>query len=200
MKPITQISELEAQYGEVPEGANRKVVNHLTPLYRKWIQASRFMVLSTVGPGGTDGSPRGEDVPAVRIRDPKTVLFADWRGNNRIDSLRNIVSDGRLSLMFMNPNSNNVVRINGTGIVTADQDLRQDFTKRKTLPNTVVVVRVSEVYFQCAKALMRSDLWKGNAEGSDLPSAGQFLREQISGFDTEKYDSEYSSHAEKTMW
>ncbi|WP_375550856.1 MSMEG_1061 family FMN-dependent PPOX-type flavoprotein [Rhodophyticola porphyridii] len=200
MEPIQQISELEALYGEIPEGAKRKVINHMTPLYRKWIELSRFMVLSTVGPAGTDGSPRGEDGPVVRIRDPKTILFADWRGNNRIDSLRNIVDDGRLSLMFMVGNSNNVVRINGTGFVTADKDSRLLFAKREILPNTVVVVHVAEVYFQCAKALMRSGLWNVDNAQVDLPTAGQFLEEQMSGFNARKYDSEYRSHAERGMW
>ena len=100
MKMINTIAELEALYnGPVSDAAKRKVAAQLTPLYRKWILSSRFCILSTVGPEGTDGSPRGDIDPVVTELDPKTLAMPDWRGNNRMDSLRNIVRDGRVALM-----------------------------------------------------------------------------------------------------
>ena len=106
MQSISSISELEALYGQPSDAAIRKVSSRLTPLYRRWIMASRFCVLTSVGPDGTDGSPRGEDGPVVQELDPQTLAMPDWRGNNRLDSLRNIVRDGRVSLMFMVPGFN----------------------------------------------------------------------------------------------
>ena len=113
MQAIESIEALEAHYGEISPLALSKVCDHITALYQRWIQASRFMILSTVGPGGTDASPRGDSEEVVRIVDAKTLWLPDWKGNNRLDSLKNIVEDGRLSLMFMVPGSDTVVRING---------------------------------------------------------------------------------------
>ncbi len=199
MKPITDIAVLEALYGAAVPGAVTKVVTEITPLYRQWIEASRFVVLSTVGPEGTDGTPRGDDGPVVRIENATTLMLPDWRGNNRIDSLRNIVRDDRVSLMFMVPGSQNVVRVNGRGIVTADAGVCGSFEQRGKHPRSVVVVTVGEAYFQCAKAIMRSGLWsRDDAEG--LPSAGAFLRERQKDFDAETYDGGYAENAKAKMW
>ena len=129
MQYIDDIAALEALYGTPGQPSLRKVADHLTPLYRTWIMASRFAVLTTVGADGTDGSPRGDDGPVVTELDPHTLAMPDWRGNNRLDSLRNIVSDGRVSLMFMVPGSNTVVRVNGRARLTADADLRARFER-----------------------------------------------------------------------
>ena len=198
MSAISDIAALEALYGAAAQGSLDKVANAITPLYREWIAASRFVVLSTVGPEGTDASPRGDDGPVVRVADAGTLMLPDWRGNNRIDSLRNIVRDGRVSLLFMVPGSQNVVRVNGTGIVTAEAGVTGLFDKGGKTPVTVVVVTVGEVYFQCAKALMRSGLWSG--EEVAVPSAGDFLREAKDGFDAESYDAGYPEHAKERMW
>ena len=115
MTKITTIEELETHYGAAVPRSLTKVADHLTPAYARWIMASRFMVLSTVGPEGTDASPRGDDGSVVRIDGPSRILLPDWMGNNRIDSLRNIVRDPRVSVMFMVPGSGNVVRVNGQG-------------------------------------------------------------------------------------
>lgn len=111
---LDKTDALDALYGAPGEASIVKVMDRLTPCYRDWIAASRFCVLTTVGPEGTDGSPRGDDGPVVLELDEKHLALPDWRGNERIDSLRNIVRDGRVSLMFMVPGSNNVVRVNGT--------------------------------------------------------------------------------------
>ena len=130
MQNISSISELEALYGQPSDAAICKVSPRLTPLYRRWIMASRFCVLTSVGPDGTDGSPRGEDGPVVQELDPQTLAMPDWRGNNRLDSLRNIISDGRVSLMFMVPGSTTIVRVNGRAVLSAGTDLRTRFERR----------------------------------------------------------------------
>ena len=198
MGTITDIAELEGLYGDASPISLTKVVTALTPLYRQWIGAAKFVVLSTVGPEGTDGTPRGDDGPVVRIADDRTLMLPDWMGNNRIDSLRNIVRDGRVSLMFMVPGSNNVVRVNGTAVVTADADVTGSFEKAGKRPRSVVVVTIGEVYFQCAKALMRSALWSG--EAPKVPTAGQFVRERQADFDAEGYDTGYAEYAKPRMW
>ncbi|MCB1387216.1 MAG: pyridoxamine 5'-phosphate oxidase family protein [Nitratireductor sp.] len=198
--PVTTLEALEALYDEANPRSLTKVVRQLTPLYRRWIGASRFVILSTVGPEGTDASPRGDDGPVVRIADDGMLLLPDWRGNNRIDSLRNIVRDGRVSLMFMVPGSNNVVRVNGKAIVTADAAFCASFEKGGRQPRSVIVVAIGEVYFQCAKALMRSKLWQAGDESGAVPTAGQLIREQDGAFEAEPYDAGYGDYARERMW
>jgi uncharacterized protein len=199
MRTITDIATLESLFDAPLPTSLAKVARRLTPLYRRWIEAARFCVLSTVGPEGTDGSPRGDDGPVVRVVDDRTLWLPDWRGNNRIDSLRNILRDGRVSLMFMVPGSDNVVRVNGSAVLTDDPAVIRTFTQGNRRPKLVIVVTVGEVYFQCAKALMRSRLWSGEP-APDLPTAGQFLRDADADFDAESYDSTYPEAAEERMW
>ena len=199
MTPITDLNTLQEIYGDPVPASLTKVADHITPLYRQWIGAARFVILSTIGPEGTDASPRGDVEPVVRIADTKTLLLPDWRGNNRIDSLRNIVRDPRASLMFMIPGQNNVVRVNGAAIVTADPEATASFEQAGRHPRTVIAVTAQEVYFQCAKALMRSELWRG-AHPAGIPTAGQFIREQQEGFDARSYDAGYAEYAKPRMW
>ena len=197
---VRDVATLETLYGAPSEASLVKVAPRLTPLYRKWIMASRFCVISTVGAEGTDGSPRGDDGPVVQELDDRTLLLPDWRGNNRIDTLRNIVEDGRISLMFMVPGSNNVIRINGTTVVSLAKDLIARFNDEGRKPRAVIVVSIGEVYSQCARALLRAELWSGAHDTSDLPSIGQLLAEQKAGFDGQGYDADWDSRAAKTMW
>lgn len=200
MKTIDTLADLEALYDTPLPATLAKVRTGLTPSYRSWIGSARFLVLVTVGPDGTDGSPRGDDGPVVRIADDKTLLLPDWRGNNRIDSLRNIVTDGRVSLMFMIPGCRNVVRVNGRAVLTADADVRQSFERSGKTPKTVIIVTIGELYFQCAKALMRSDLWSGRDASGGVPSAGDFIREFTEGFDAKSYDDGYTKYAVPRLW
>lgn len=201
MKFIETLRDLETVYdAEIVPAALTKVADHLTPLYRTWVEAARFCILTTVGPEGTDGSPRGDDGPVVRVLDARTLALPDWRGNNRIDSLRNIVRDGRVSLMFMVPGSNNVVRVNGTARLTADPEMTERFEQRGKHPRSVIIVEIGEVYYQCAKALMRSGLWVRGDESARVPTAGQMNREMDAGFDAETYDRTYPHHAKGRMW
>lgn len=201
MQFLSSIEELERYYGEPGTASIRKVAHALTPLYRKWIMASRLCMVSTVGPEGADGSPRGDDGPVVTELDPKTLAMPDWHGNNRIDTLRNIVRDPRVSLMFMVPGSNNVVRVNGQARVTVDDDLRAQFEFKGRQPRSVIVIDIEEIYSQCARALMRARTWTSEDESADLPSIGDILAEQTEGEEGGKtYDDAWGARAAKTMW
>ncbi len=201
MRKIADVAALEAHYGTPGAPALRKVADRLTPLYRDWIMASKLCVLSTVGPDGTNASPRGDDGPVVLELDAHSLAMPDWRGNNRLDCLRDIVADGRVSLMFLVPGSNNVVRVNGRGFVTDDADLRARFEKQGRQPATVIVIQIAEIYTQCARALMRAGTWAGVDESSDLPSVGEILAEMTSGEEGgTPYDDAWGARAAKTMW
>ncbi|MCG8414140.1 MAG: pyridoxamine 5'-phosphate oxidase family protein [Pseudomonadales bacterium] len=200
MNKINTIEELEQLYDAVVPGALTKVRNHISPKYREWIDNSNFLILATVGPQGTDASPRGDIGQAVKILDEKTILLPDWRGNNRLDSLRNIIEDGRVSLMFMVPGSNNVVRINGTAALTAQEEFTSKFSDRNKRPRSVIVIEVVEIYFQCAKALMRSKLWQSEDRSKKVPTAGQFISEIDDQFDGNAYDIGYDDYAKDRMW
>jgi len=201
MQFIKDIPALEAIYGPAVPTSITKVADHLTPEYRAWIEASKFCVLSTVGPEGTDGTPRGSDGPVVLVGDDRTLFLPDWAGNNRIDSLRNIVRDPRCCLMFMVVGSNNVVRVNGTAQITDDAAVRARFDKAGKQPRTVLVFKLDEVYFQCAKALMRADLWGDKPDNSTLPTAGQIIKSQTKGAEGgPEYDAGYVARAKTQFW
>ena len=198
---IKTLDDLHRHYGTPAEAATVKVTKHLTPAYRAWLEHSRFCVLTTVGPEGTDGSPRGDEGPVVAILDPQTLALPDWHGNNRIDSLRNIVRDGRVSLMFLIPGALNALRINGTARLTADDDLRGRFERDGKQPRTVIVIRIDEVYSQCARALIRSGLWTSGDQSGGLPTVGDMLREISEGrIDGKAYDASWPGRAAQTMW
>lgn len=198
---ITTIEALEAIYGEANPGSIAKVVTEMTPEYAAWINAAKFCVLSTVGPEGTDATPRGEDGPVVTIEDATTLLMPDWAGNNRIDNLRNIVRDDRVSLMFFVIGDKNVVRVNGRGAISADPELRQRFAKGDKLPRSVLIVTLEEMYFQCAKAVMRAGLWDKDAKRPKVPSAGDFLKAATNGrVGGAEYDAVYEDRARAQFW
>ena len=200
MTQITTIEALEELYEEVNPLSLSKVASEITPLYRQWIEASRFVVVATVGARGVDASPRGDKGPVVKIVDNNSLHLPDWRGNNRLDSLRNIVDDGRISLMFMVPGSNNVVRVNGNASLHTDPALVASFDRKGLTPQSVIIIKVREAYFQCAKAIMRSGLWNGEGHGKQVPTAGQFLREAEASFDANNYDQGYAEYAKTRMW
>lgn len=197
---ITDLDTLHTHYSTPGQAATVKVTPCLTPAYRAWIEYARFAVLTTVGPEGTDGSPRGGDGPVVAILDDRTLALPDWKGNDRIDSLRNIVRDGRVSLMFLVPGSNNAMRVNGTARLTADPTLCARFDRDGMRPRTVIVVAIAEVYSQCARALIRSALWSGD-QSQGLPTVGDMLREVTTGaIDGAAYDADWPGRAARTMW
>lgn len=200
MQVIDSIEALEARYNKPGDASLIKVTDRLIPSYRAWIARARFVVLSTVGPEGVDGSPRGDEGPVVEIADDTTLLLPDWRGNNRIDTLRNIVRDGRIALMFMVAGSDIVMRVNGTAVVTDDAALTARFEHGGKYPRTVIVVTMAEVYPQCSRALMRAQLWASGDQSEGLPTVGDMLAEVKAGFDGAGYDRDWPARAKGTLW
>lgn len=163
---LEDFAALEAHYGTPSEPSLIKVADRLTHEYRAWVEASPFCALATIGLEGPDCSPRGDDGPAVQILDERHLALPDRLGNNRIDSLRNIVRDPRVSCMFLIPGSATVIRINGTARLSADPGMLERCAVHGKLPRTVTVVRIGEIYYQRARAVMRAKLWEG---GSPTP-------------------------------
>ena len=203
MSIVTTIDELEAIYGFPGETSTAKVADRVTPSYRALIERSPFAVLATCGPEGLDCSPRGDAAGFVRIRDEKTLMMPDRRGNNRIDSLRNIVRDPRIALLFLIPGSGNTLRLNGRAFVSVDFELLSSFEMDGKAPRSVIVITIEEVYFQCARAILRSDLWNPDkrVDPKSLPTPGRILAEmsdnRIGG---EDYDRAWPERARRSLW
>jgi PPOX class probable FMN-dependent enzyme len=201
---ITTLEDLEALYAPAPVAASMvKVMDHITPDYRALIEASPFVALATIGPEGLDCSPRGDKPGFIRVADPKTLILPDRRGNNRIDSLRNVIRDPRVALLFLIPGSGTTFRVNGRAVISADAALLDSFTIDGKAPRTAMIVTVEEAYFQCARAIVRSGLWKAEAQvdPSELPTPGAMLAAVTAGaVGGEVYDREWPERAAKTMW
>ncbi|MEO1551065.1 MAG: MSMEG_1061 family FMN-dependent PPOX-type flavoprotein [Pseudomonadota bacterium] len=192
---------LDALYGTPKAPSLVKVSDHLTPEYRAWVEAAPFVALATVGPEGLDCSPRGDDGMAVTIEDARTLVLPDRRGNDRIDSLRNVVRDPRVALMFLIPGSPTVIRVNGLGAVYAGADDLARYAHRGAQPRSILRITTREVYFQCARAVMRAGLWSGRAVPENLPSPGDILAAQTDGnVGGPQYDADWPERAAKTMW
>ena len=201
MRRIESVAELEALYDAPVPVSLSKVADHLTPSYRRWVEAARFCVISTAGSRGTHGTPRGDVDPVVRVTGPNTILLPDWRGNNRLDALRDLIEDPRIAFLFMIPGTKTTVRVNGKAWITDDLGLRETFRKKNILPATVIVTEVSEVFTQCAKALMRSGLWEGAPLPEGLPTVGEILADQTDGaMGGPEYDADYEVNAIPRMW
>jgi uncharacterized protein len=202
MQTITTLEELDALYGAPVPAAIAKEIDYISDHYKAFIDKAPFVVLATVGPEGLDCTPRGDPPGFVRVRDRKTVLIPDRRGNNRIDSLRNLVRDPRISLLFMIPGIGNTLRINGRAQITTDPELCASFAMRGRPPKSVLVVTAERVYFQCPKALVRSRLWSGDAQisRSELPSTGEILQGLDRTFDAAAYDAAYPKRLEETIY
>jgi PPOX class probable FMN-dependent enzyme len=203
MPRIDTIAQLEAIYGQPGESSLVKEVDHITPHYRALIEASPFAVLATSGPEGLDCSPRGDLRGFVRIHDERTLMLPDRRGNNRVDSLRNIVRDPRVALLFLVPGSGTTLRVNGRAYLTADESVVSSFAVDGKPPRSVIVVETQAVYFQCARALIRSDLWNPETypDPATLPTPGQILggltQNRVGG---EPYDRAWPERAKQSMW
>jgi PPOX class probable FMN-dependent enzyme len=202
MTIIQTVEQLREIYAGVSEASVAKVTKALTAEYRRMIESSPFMALATVGPEGLDCSPRGDAGACVKVQDSTTLLLPDWRGNNRIDSLLNIVRDPRVALMFLIPGSNTAMRVNGRAIVSVEPGLLESFEMDGRHPRSVVVITTGEVYFQCARALMRAELWNPErfVDPASLPTPGTLLKAAKADFDQETYDREWAGRAAATMW
>jgi PPOX class probable FMN-dependent enzyme len=201
---IDSLEALEVLYTPAPAPASTvKVSDRITPHYRALIEASPFLALATVGPEGLDCSPRGDQPGFVRIADERTLILPDRRGNNRIDSLRNVVRDPRVALMFLIPGSGTTFRVNGRAVVSADPDLLKSFAVDGKAPRTCLVVTVVEAYFQCARAIVRSGLWKAESQvdPKSLPTPGAMLAAMTAGeVGGDAYDKAWPERAAASLW
>ena len=200
---VSTIAELEAIYGEPLAQSLVKEIDYISDHYRAFIEKSPFMVLASVAEEGLDCSPRGDPAGFVRVVDAKTVMIPDRRGNNRIDTLRNLVRDPRVSLLFLVPGVGETLRINGRAAISVDPDLCASFDMNGKTPRSVIVVTAERVYFQCQKALARSRLWDPEAriERKELPSAGDILQGlSKNDFDGDAYDKNYPERLKKTIY
>lgn len=201
---ITTIVELEALYGLPGDTSLVKEIAFINDDYRLMIEASPFAALATVGPEGLDCSPRGDRAgELVRIIDEKTLMMPDRRGNNRADSLKNIIRDPRVALMFLIPGSGNALRINGRAELDRDPEICASFAVDGQAPRSVIIIRVNAIFFQCARAIVRSNLWnpERHCDPKSLPTAGQILANLSSGkIGGHDYDKEWPKRAASTMW
>jgi PPOX class probable FMN-dependent enzyme len=190
---MTTTAELEGMYAKPMETSLLKELDHIGPHYRALIESSPFVALATSGPEGLDCSPRGDAPGFVRIADEKILMIPDRRGNNRIDSLRNIVRDPRVALLFLIPGVSETMRVNGRAALSTDPELLESFKVDGKAPRCVIVVTVERAYFQCAKAIVRSKLWDPamHVPRGKLATTGAMVAALTKGkVDAESYDRE----------
>jgi uncharacterized protein len=200
---IHTISELESLFDVVGEVSIQKEVSYLHPAYQAMISASPFAVLATIGPHGLDASPRGDPQGFIQVRDEHTLLMPERRGNNRIDSLRNIIADPRVALFFMIPGIGETLRVNGRARISIDPGLLQRFATQNKLPKCVLEISVETVFFQCARAIQRSKLWEGLSEQvrKSVPTPGTILQALTdSKIDGAAYDQELPARQKSTLY
>lgn len=200
---IASEAALAALYGEPGITSLVKELDRISEDYRAFIEAAPFVVLATVGPEGLDASPRGDPAPVAHVLDERMVAIPDRRGNNRIDSLRNIVRDPRVALLFLIPGVGETIRIQGRARISVAPDLLARFAMDGKPPRSVLLVSVERVYFQCQKALRRSRLWEPDAQvgRAALPSTGAMLERMSAGeVDGAAYDAEYPERMRRTIY
>ncbi|MBL8077319.1 MAG: pyridoxamine 5'-phosphate oxidase family protein [Anaerolineales bacterium] len=200
---IDTILELESLFDQVGEVSIKKEVSYLHPSYQAMISASPFVILATVGPDGLDVSPRGDPPGFVHIKDEHTLWLPERRGNNRIDSLRNIIADSRVALFFLIPGNGETLRVNGRARICIDPQLLQRFAMQDKLPKCVLEISVDTVFFQCARAIQRSKLWKGisGEVGKSVPTPGAILQALTnSEVDGATYDRELPGRQKSTLY
>lgn len=206
MEKITSIEQLDKVYGKAVEPALWKEIDHINHHYQKFIEASPFLILATYGDKGVDCSPRGDPAGFVRIPNKKTLLIPDRRGNNRLDSLRNIVANPSVGLIFIIPNAGETIRVSGTAEILLDEDLCHSFSVNGKPASSVLSIQVEKAYFQCQKAIFRSKLWDSSTyiNRGELPTSGQMIQlfsdERGIEFDGDTYDKGYPEHMKKTIY
>lgn len=200
---VTEPAALQALYGAPGEASLKKEVDHVHPHYRAFIEAAPFAMLATCGPDGLDASPRGDPAGFVVVEDEKTLLLPDRRGNNRMDSLLNVLADPRVALLFLVPGVGETLRVNGTARISVDPALLERFAMDGKLPRSVLIIDVQTVYFQCSRALLRARLWDPATQvpRSALPSTGRILSDLSAGtFDGETYDRDLPARVAGTLY
>ena len=194
MGTIRAETELRELIGMPSEVVVSKIVDHLNPLTRRFIEASPFLCVATSAPDGRcDVSPRGDPAGFVRILDDRTLLIPDRPGNRIADTLRNILANPHVGLVFLIPGVGDSFRVNGRASVIDDTELLAASAIDGRAPRLGILIEIEEAYTQCSKALIRSDLWnpEHHIDRSELPSSGEILRSlRDDDFDAERYDSE----------
>ncbi len=199
---VCDIAALDAMYGPAMERSVRKQMDRLDAHSRAFIAASPMMILATMGVQ-SDNSPRGDRPGFIQVADDRTLLIPDRRGNNRIDSLRNIVENPRVGLLFLIPGISETFRVNGEAVISRDPALLGRFEVDGKLPRTVIVVTVLEAYIHCARALVRADLWNPArfAPPGSVPSFGIMMAAHTGGFvDAAKLDEENKTRVPATLY
>jgi len=200
---ITDVNTLEMLYGGPAAASIKKEIQYVHPHYQAFIEAAPFAVLATSGPEGLDVSPRGDPAGFVQVENEKTLLLPDRRGNNRIDSLRNIISDPRVALIFLIPGIGETLRVNGHARILVDPELLNRFSMDGKLPRSVLQIDVESVFFQCSRAILRSRLWQidQQIERGSLPSAGTILADlSMNEIDGKQYDQDLPDRLKSTMY
>jgi len=199
---VTSDAELDAIYGQPSGGAVIKEIEHISAHYRMFIELAPFVVVATSGPEGLDCTPRGDPPGFVRVVDQSTLMLPDRRGNNRIDTLRNLVRDPRIALLFLIPGITRTLRVNGRAVISVDPELCASFSMQGKVPRSVIVVAAERVYTQCAKALVRSKLWDADqhVDEARLPSSGTMLKALQADFDAATYDRDYPQRLKETIY
>jgi PPOX class probable FMN-dependent enzyme len=200
---VTTLEALEAIYDASLTMVSEKETRVITPLQARYIEEAPLVVLATSGPGGLDCSPRGDPAGFVRIVDERTLHLPDRRGNNRLDSLRNIVVDPRVGLLFVIPGLGTTLRVNGTAVLRTDPELRASFAVDGKLPRTVLEIAVGAVYTQCPKAFIRGKVWDSTTfrRPEELPTVGAIMHQITQGrFDGDAYDASYPERVRQTIY
>jgi hypothetical protein len=200
---ILELSQLERLFDPPREASILKEIDHVDANYAAWIAAAPFFVLATAGPGGLDCSPRGDAPGFVQLLDPKTLLIPDRRGNNRIDSFRNLIADPRVALLFLIPGLGETLRVNGRGRINGDPEVLAQCAVDRKAPKLVLVVSVEAVYFQCSRALVRSRLWDPaiRVAPRTLPTVGKVLADITNDrIDGVAYDRDLPDRVKRTLY
>jgi PPOX class probable FMN-dependent enzyme len=179
---ITSKEQLRDLYSQPLELAIKKQLDCLDELSEKFISLSPFAIISTAGKNGLlDASPRGEAAGFIKVLDKHTIAIPDRPGNNRLDSLTNIIENPKIGMLLLIPGFKECLRINGSAKIVTNNDLLKKFYHNGKLPKSLILVSIQEVYFHCAKAITRAKIWDSRSHVSrdKMPSLGRILMSQI---------------------
>ena len=200
---VDSIEQLEALYpGKLSPATTEKETPVINDEYRQIIEACPFFAIASIGPEGMDCSPRGDGPGFIKILDDKTLAVPDRRGNNRLDTLRNIVRDGRIALLMLIPGINETFRINGRAEISTNADLLDAMTVDGKRPVSAIIIHIETMYFQCARALIRSKLWDAESrrDPKSLPTAGKLIQSAMPEFVGDEYDDVLLERQVKTLY
>ncbi|MFK7997414.1 MAG: pyridoxamine 5'-phosphate oxidase family protein [Granulosicoccus sp.] len=199
---VSTLKQLESLYSQPARASVDKETSEINAAYRSLIEAASFVTVASVGYSGLDCSPRGDKAGFVHILDSRTVALPDRRGNNRLDTLRNVLQDPRIALLFLIPGLNETLRINGRAHISTNENLLASFEVDGSLPVTALVIKIETMFFQCARALKRSQLWNAESkvDPNSLPRAGELIKSVVANFDADEYDTKLATRQASTLY